>query len=139
MCTFVKKGKGMLRNHKLQEACFCALCLVRNCIHLADPFLSARWHCTSSQPIAFHMRMVSITHLCWSASLMCALQLERVLGSEQRRSDFMPRDDVLSFDRPTSACLLGTALLSALGSAAKETLEGNNLRAFLAEVGQLPG
>ena len=63
------------------------------------------------------------------------LQLERVLGSEQRRSDFMPRDDVLSFDRPTSACLLGTALLSALGAAAQETLEGNNLRAFLAEVG----
>lgn len=46
----------------------------------------------------------------------------------------MPRDDSLSFDRPTSACLLGTALLSALGAAAKDTLEGNNLRAFLAEV-----
>lgn len=61
-------------------------------------------------------------------------QLERVLSSEQRRSDFMPRDDALSFDRPTSACLLGTALLSALGAAAKDTLEGNNLQAFLAEV-----
>lgn len=65
---------------------------------------------------------------------MVLLQLERVLGSEQRRSDFMPRDDALSFDRPTPACLLGTALLSALGAAAKDTLEGNNLRAFLAEV-----
>lgn len=61
-------------------------------------------------------------------------ELERVLSSEQRRSDFMPRDDTLSFDRPTSACLLGTALLSALGGAAKDTLDGNNLRAFLAEV-----
>jgi hypothetical protein len=29
---------------------------------------------------------------------------------------------------------LGTALLSALGAAAKDTLEGINLRAFLAEV-----
>jgi hypothetical protein len=65
---------------------------------------------------------------------VCLLQLERVLGSEQRRSDFMPRDDALRFDQPTSACLLGTALLSALGAAAKDTLEGNNLRAFLAEV-----
>lgn len=46
----------------------------------------------------------------------------------------MPRDDALSFDRPTSACLLGTALLSALGAAAKDTLEGNNLKAFLTEV-----
>lgn len=62
------------------------------------------------------------------------VQLERVLGSEQRRSDFMPRDDVLSFDRPTSACLLGTALLSALGAAAKDTLGGNNQRLFLTEV-----
>lgn len=69
------------------------------------------------------------------------LQLERVLGNEQRRSDFMPRDDALSFDRPTSACLLGTALLSALGAATKDTLEGNNLHALLAEVrtAQTPG
>lgn len=71
--------------------------------------------------------------LCLS-SVSAVSQLERVLSSEQRRSDFMPRDDSLSFDRPTSACLLGTALLSALGAAAKDTLEGNNLRAFLAEV-----
>jgi hypothetical protein len=57
-----------------------------------------------------------------------------MLSSQQRRADFMPRDDALSFDRPTSACLLGTALLSALGAAAKDTLEGNNLKAFLTEV-----
>ena len=66
------------------------------------------------------------------------LQLERVLGSEQRRSDFTPRDDALSFDRPTSACLLGTALLAALGAAAKGALGGNNLRLFLAEVRTVP-
>jgi len=70
----------------------------------------------------------------WARIYVVCVQLERVLGSEQRRSDFMPRDDVLSFDRPTSACLLGTALLSALGGAAKDTLEGNNQRLFLTEV-----
>lgn len=71
-------------------------------------------------------------------SVLLVLQLERVLSSEQRRPDFMPRDDALSFDRPTSACLLGTALLAALGSAAKDTLDGNNLRLFLTEVRLLP-
>jgi hypothetical protein len=77
---------------------------------------------------------ITILLLCVSCVLRLLSQLERVLSSEQRRSDFMPRDDALSFDRPTSACLLGTALLSALGGAAKDTLDGNNLRAFLAEV-----
>lgn len=63
-------------------------------------------------------------------------QLERVLASEQRRSDFLPRDDAaVSFDRPTPACLLGTALLQALGVAASDALEGANLRLFLTEVG----
>eukprot|EP00775_Hariotina_reticulata_P013513 gene13513-13638_t len=61
-------------------------------------------------------------------------QLDRLLSSEQRRSDFLPRDDELTFDRPTAACLLGTALLAALGQAAQETLDGTNLRQFLAEV-----
>jgi hypothetical protein len=66
-----------------------------------------------------------------------------VLLSEQRRSDFLPREsggqrggqhDALSFDRPTAACLLGTALLSALRSAASDTLQGANRSQFLAEV-----
>ncbi|KIY95316.1 Exocyst complex component 5 [Monoraphidium neglectum] len=63
-------------------------------------------------------------------------QLERVLYSEQRRADFVPRDDALSFDRPTSACLMGTGMLSALGAAAHDTLEGPNLTALLSEVGR---
>ncbi|KAF8067429.1 SEC10a [Scenedesmus sp. PABB004] len=62
------------------------------------------------------------------------LQLERVLGGEQRKADFMPRDSAVSFDKPTSACLLGTALLAALGSSARDTLAGANRRAFLTEV-----
>eukprot|EP00882_Tetradesmus_deserticola_P020200 GHRQ01021777.1.p1 GENE.GHRQ01021777.1~~GHRQ01021777.1.p1 ORF type:complete len:385 (+),score=188.27 GHRQ01021777.1:1103-2257(+) len=61
-------------------------------------------------------------------------QMERVLTSEQRRSDFTPRDDTLSFDKPTAACLLGTALLAALQDAAIATLEGPNRQQFLAEV-----
>jgi len=69
-----------------------------------------------------------------AAFICCANQLERLLSSEQRRSDFLPRDDELTFDRPTSACLLGTALLGALGQAAQETLDGTNLKHFLAEV-----
>jgi hypothetical protein len=63
------------------------------------------------------------------------LQMERVLTSEQRRSDFTPRDDALSFDKPTAACLLGTALLAALRDAASATLEGPNRKHFLTEVG----
>ncbi|WIA33366.1 hypothetical protein OEZ86_006503 [Tetradesmus obliquus] len=61
-------------------------------------------------------------------------QMERALTSEQRRSDFTPRDDVLSFDQPTAACLLGTALLAALRDAAGATLEGPNRKHFLTEV-----
>lgn len=60
--------------------------------------------------------------------------MERALSSEQRRSDFTPRDDALSFDRPTSACLLGTALLMALRDAVQGTFEGPNRQAFLDEV-----
>jgi hypothetical protein len=67
---------------------------------------------------------------------MLLLQMERVLASEQRRSDFLPRDDALSFDKPTAACLLGTALLAALRDAAGATLEGPNRKHFLTEVGR---
>jgi hypothetical protein len=62
------------------------------------------------------------------------MQMERVLASEQRRSDFTPRDEALSFDKPTAACLLGTALLAALRDAAGATLEGPNRKHFLTEV-----
>jgi hypothetical protein len=46
----------------------------------------------------------------------------------------VPRDDALSFDRPTPACLMGTGMLGALGAAARGTLEGPNLTAVLSEV-----
>ena len=58
-----------------------------------------------------------------------------MLATEQRRSDFAPRDDAaLSFDRPTGAAMMACALLRALEAAARDTLEGPNLGSFLAEV-----
>jgi hypothetical protein len=60
--------------------------------------------------------------------------MERVLYSEQRRGDFLPADSDLSFDRPTPAAMMGTALLAALAGAARATLEPPNLAPFLAEV-----
>ncbi|KAI8464865.1 MAG: exocyst complex component Sec10-domain-containing protein [Monoraphidium minutum] len=63
-------------------------------------------------------------------------QLERVLYTEQRKSDFVPKDEALSFDRPTPACMLGTSMLSALGAAGRDTLDGPNLAAVLSEVGR---
>jgi hypothetical protein len=62
-----------------------------------------------------------------------------VLYSEQRRADFVPREDALSFDRPTAACLMGTGMLAALGAAARDTLEGPNLAALLAEARRAGG
>lgn len=60
--------------------------------------------------------------------------MERALSWEQRRSDFTPRDDVVNFAQPTSACLLGTALMTALREAVDNTLDGGNKHAFLTEV-----
>lgn len=71
---------------------------------------------------------------CLHFNLLPCLQMERALTSEQRRSDFMGRDDALSFDKPTPACLLGTALLAALGDAVAGTLDGQNKKHFLNEV-----
>ncbi len=62
--------------------------------------------------------------------------MDRLLFSEQRRSDFTPRDDAVNFDKPTPACLLGTALLVALRDAVLGTLEGSNRQAYMAEVGK---
>lgn len=62
-------------------------------------------------------------------------QVDRTLYSEQRRSDFVPSDASLSFDRPTPACMLVAAMLGALGAAARDTLgDGPNCGSFLAEV-----
>ncbi len=65
------------------------------------------------------------------------MQLEKALSSEQRRSDFTPRDDAVSFNKPTGACMLATAMLGALNRAARDCLEGSNLSSFLAEVSSL--
>eukprot|EP00877_Chromochloris_zofingiensis_P003097 jgi/Chrzof1/12789/Cz07g07190.t1 len=64
------------------------------------------------------------------------VQIERVLYNEQRQRDFTPRDDALSFDKPTGACMMATAMLHALGAAANDTLESSNLQSFAAEVGR---
>lgn len=65
------------------------------------------------------------------------MQIERVLYNEQRQRDFTPRDDALSFDKPTGACMMATAMLHALGAAANDTLESSNLQSFAAEVRQV--
>lgn len=63
-------------------------------------------------------------------------QVDKVLRSEQKRSDFAPRDDAsATFDRATPACVLVTAMLSALHAAARDSLAGANLASVLLEVG----
>ena len=66
--------------------------------------------------------------------LCCGLQLDRTLTSDQKRLDFRPPEDVAPpLDRPTEACQLATALLTALSSSAPQTLQGSNLTAFSGE------
>ncbi len=64
------------------------------------------------------------------------VQMERVLASEQKRTDFAPVDDAVSFDRPTGACMMATAMLTALSAAAEDCLDGSSLASFHAEVGR---
>jgi hypothetical protein len=63
-------------------------------------------------------------------------QVDKVLYSEQRKADFLPKDtSAIAFDKPTAACLMVTAMLAALRSAACDSLSGANLSSFLEEVG----
>lgn len=66
---------------------------------------------------------------------MTRLQVDKTLASEQKRSDFQPRDDgAVSLDRPTDACTLVIALLRAVQQVATQNLHAGNLSSFLAEV-----
>lgn len=62
-------------------------------------------------------------------------QAERTLAAEQRKADFRPPEDgpPPPLDRPTDACALVSALLSALLRISATHLQGSNLAAFDAE------
>ena len=66
---------------------------------------------------------------------MCVRQAERTLAAEQRKADFRPPEDgpPPPLDRPTDACALVSALLSALLRISATHLQGSNLAAFDAE------
>jgi hypothetical protein len=59
-------------------------------------------------------------------------QADRTLVAEQRRTDFRPPEDgdAPPLDRPTEACALVAALLSALLRLAAQSLQASNLASF---------
>lgn len=59
-------------------------------------------------------------------------QADRTLATEQRRTDFRPPEDgdAPPLDRPTEACSLVAALLSALLRLAAQHLQASNLASF---------
>ncbi len=59
-------------------------------------------------------------------------QADRTLVAEQRRTDFRPPEDgdTPQLDRPTEACALVAALLSALLRLAAQSLQASNLASF---------
>ncbi|KAK9916806.1 hypothetical protein WJX75_007279 [Coccomyxa subellipsoidea] len=65
-------------------------------------------------------------------------QADRTLVAEQRRTDFRPPEDgdAPPLDRPTEACALVAALLSALLRLAAQSLQASNLASFDTEVGR---
>lgn len=84
---------------------------------------------------------------CCCASACCAaavnhghthisvVQFDRTLNLEQKRIDFRPPEDLPPpLDRPTDACLFGTALLTAAAKAVQQVLRGSNCAAVLTEV-----
>ena len=63
------------------------------------------------------------------------MQFDRSLNLEQKRIDFRPPEDLPPpLDRPTDACLFGTALLTAAAKAVQQVLRGSNCAAVLTEV-----
>ena len=68
------------------------------------------------------------------------MQAERTLAAEQRKADFRPPEDgpPPPLDRPTGACVLVAALLSALLRISSSHLQGSNLAAFDAEARHRP-
>lgn len=66
------------------------------------------------------------------------MQFDKTLNMEQKRIDFRPPEDLPPpLDRPTDACLLVTALLTAAAKAAQQVLHGSNCVAVLTEVCRL--
>ncbi|BDA40569.1 Exocyst complex component 5 [Coccomyxa sp. Obi] len=65
-------------------------------------------------------------------------QADRTLVAEQRRTDFRPPEEgeAPPLDRPTEACSLVAALLSALLRLAAQSLQASNLASFDTEVGR---
>ena len=63
---------------------------------------------------------------------MVRAQADRTLVAEQRRTDFRPPEDgdAPPLDRPTEACALVAALLSALLRLAAQSLQASNLASF---------
>lgn len=56
--------------------------------------------------------------------------------SKQKKIDFKPRNDELSFERlNTEPCVACCDILEKVRDAAKESLSGKNLEVFLTEVG----
>ncbi|KAI0050185.1 exocyst complex component Sec10 [Auriscalpium vulgare] len=56
--------------------------------------------------------------------------------AKQKKTDFKPRNDDLSFARVnTEPCLLCCEILEKVGSVAKQNLSGKNLETFLTEIG----
>jgi hypothetical protein len=56
--------------------------------------------------------------------------------TKQKRNDFNPRDDDLSFARVnTEPCLQCCEVLEKVRDAAKQSLSGKNLEVFLTEIG----
>lgn len=56
--------------------------------------------------------------------------------TKQKRNDFNPRDDDLSFARVnTDPCIYSCEFLEKARDAAKQSLSGKNLEVFLTEIG----
>jgi exocyst complex component 5 len=100
------------------------------------PSISEASACVSG--LAFLLKAVEDTVLAVLRKCLDSFfgQVEKVLLVEQRRTDFLPKDDAMpNLERPTTACLLLTAMLQSLHIAAEENLEAANAGAFRYEVG----
>lgn len=82
-----------------------------------------------------------VSHL-WLQRCIIAEEFAAIVGwltaqlGKQKRIDFKPRNDDLSFARVnTEPCVACCELLDKVRDAAKQSLNGKNLEVFLAEIG----
>lgn len=69
----------------------------------------------------------------WSSAILSWLSVQL---TKQKRNDFKPRNDDLSFARVnTEPCVACCDTLEKVRDAAKENLSGKNLEVFLTEIG----